>query len=322
MTKNPNARVFVEFAEARNISLYKIAKLARISDGTLRAFRDIPGRYLSTPIAVEVASVLSSLTGEEIDVVKMFSSDHMRAAAIESIVVSHVQNEIFLKVLSEQGLRAEQVARMAKVSDEAVFSIIQNNPVEKIEAEKIATVLGKTINDIGAQISQPRPRFDDLPPMRTPLSRQLQQRNSQDTDSRQENSILELPRNLPIFGTSKSDGMLIISSQPIGYTIRPPSLIGNSEAYALYAPDNAMAPRLRNGELIYIDPYWPTQPICEVMVRVRSGEHAGKSVLACLTARENSRTALTFYRDRESLVFEDEEIEVHKVLQGQELIVR
>lgn len=322
MTKNPNARVFVEFAEAHNISLYKIAKLARISDGTLRAFRDIPGRYLSTPIAVEVASVLSSLTGKEIDVVKMFSSDHMRAAAIESIVVSHVQNQIFLKILSEQGLGAEQVARMAHVTDDAVFSIIQNNPIEKMDAEKIAGALGKTVSDIGAHIVQPRPKFDDLPPMRIPFSRQLQAQNSQATDRQQENLTFELPRNLPIFGTSKSDGMLIISDQPIGYTIRPPSLIGNSEAYALYTPDNAMAPRLRSGELIYIDPYWPAQPICEVMVRIRSGEHAGKSILACLTARENSRTALTFYRDRESLVFEDEEIELHKVLHGQELIVR
>jgi hypothetical protein len=45
--------------------------------------------------------------------------------------------------------------------------------------------------------------------------------------------------------------------EPVGYAARPPNLVGVRDAYAVYMPDEHLAPRYQAGWLLYVNPFKP-----------------------------------------------------------------
>lgn len=77
----------------------------------------------------------------------------------------------------------------------------------------------------------------------------------------------DLPRDIPVFGTAEGastpvdgdgntvliDAMTMDQDEVVEYRLRPSSLIGKRNIYALYVIGDSMAPWKEAGELIYID---------------------------------------------------------------------
>lgn len=87
MIKNQHAQKFMAFVEAHRLSLYKIAKIAGISEGTLRAFRDTPGRRLTTNNIYAISKALVQITGIDSDYLALFLGD------LVGDDVSHKEND-------------------------------------------------------------------------------------------------------------------------------------------------------------------------------------------------------------------------------------
>ena len=69
-------------------------------------------------------------------------------------------------------------------------------------------------------------------------------------------SATELPRDVPVHGIPRrfADGGFEKNPIPVAFARRPPALDGMRHAYALYMPDDSMAPWRRAGKLIYVQP--------------------------------------------------------------------
>ena len=54
---------------------------------------------------------------------------------------------------------------------------------------------------------------------------------------------------------------------------RPASLVGVSDAYAVYVVDESMEPRYFSGELVHIHPHRPARPGSFVVLQIDDGEN-------------------------------------------------
>lgn len=61
---------------------------------------------------------------------------------------------------------------------------------------------------------------------------------------------------------------------PAEYRPRPDQLLGVADAYAIFAPGDALAPRYRAGEVLFVHPTRPPVAGCDTLVRLRSPERA------------------------------------------------
>lgn len=79
--------------------------------------------------------------------------------------------------------------------------------------------------------------------------------------------FLTSSKNLPILGRVTERDQFLINEKDIGgYTMRPTSLDGISDAYAIIMPDDTMGRAYRAGDQIYVNPRRPTKPGDDVVV--------------------------------------------------------
>ncbi|WND02043.1 S24 family peptidase [Temperatibacter marinus] len=66
-------------------------------------------------------------------------------------------------------------------------------------------------------------------------------------------------RDLPVMGAAQGgpDGNLIMNDDPIDWTDRPQTLLGVTEAFAVYITGDSMSPKYEDGDLLYIHPNRP-----------------------------------------------------------------
>lgn len=78
------------------------------------------------------------------------------------------------------------------------------------------------------------------------------------------------PRDLPVMGTVKGgeDGFYFNEGEAKEYIVRPPSLAGVSNAFALYVHGESMEPRYFAGEVLYVNPNRPLAKGCFVAVEM------------------------------------------------------
>lgn len=304
MTSNTYARPFFEFLNNHDLSLYKVAKNAGISEGTLRSFRDVPERQLTPQTKVSVANALCYLTRETINTSTIFPNTDGDTKRRGAYIVEPYKNTKFMDILWSRGTPIAQLASDAGVEEGLVRALLNNDEIPKQSLKQIADVLSVSVSEI---------IFMDNDQSHT------------STGSRNDDSGVrppELPRDLPIYGMRKSNGLFVMSDCHVGFTARPPSLFGNKDAYAIYMPDNSMSPRMRPGELIYLDPNWPPQTLCDVIVHIKRGEDAGHCVVVNFTALGPGGYGFTFYNVNNMLTFNDNDMSMHRVLTAQELIIR
>jgi SOS-response transcriptional repressor LexA len=78
---------------------------------------------------------------------------------------------------------------------------------------------------------------------------------------------------MPVFalGTKEVDGWFSWSGEIADYVLRPPTLAGATNAYAVYVAGSSMEPRYYVGELVHIHPGKPVTIGSFVLAQIRSG---------------------------------------------------
>ena len=79
-----------------------------------------------------------------------------------------------------------------------------------------------------------------------------------------------LNRDLPVMGTVKGgdEGFFFNEGEAKEFIVRPPSLVGVSNAFALYVHGESMEPRYYAGEVLYVNPNRPLAKGCFVAVEM------------------------------------------------------
>jgi phage repressor protein C with HTH and peptisase S24 domain len=89
---------------------------------------------------------------------------------------------------------------------------------------------------------------------------------------------LDLPalpsRDLPVMGAVKggAEGFYFNDGEAKEFVVRPPSLGGVSNAFALYVDGDSMEPRYYAGEMLYVNPNRPITRGCFVAVEMADGQ--------------------------------------------------
>ena len=81
-------------------------------------------------------------------------------------------------------------------------------------------------------------------------------------------------RDLPVMGAVKggAEGFFFNEGEAKEYVVRPPSLAGVSNAFALYVDGESMEPRYYAGEMLYVNPNRPVTRGCFVAVEMADGQ--------------------------------------------------
>ena len=81
-------------------------------------------------------------------------------------------------------------------------------------------------------------------------------------------------RDLPVMGAVKggAEGFYFNEGDAKEYVVRPPSLVGVSNAFALYVDGESMEPRYYAGEMLYVNPNRPVTRGCFVAVELADGQ--------------------------------------------------
>ena len=90
--------------------------------------------------------------------------------------------------------------------------------------------------------------------------------------------LVEIPpmpqRDLPVMGAVKggAEGFYFNEGEAKEYVVRPPSLVGVSNAFALYVDGESMEPRYYAGEMLFVNPNRPVTRGCFVAVEMADGQ--------------------------------------------------
>lgn len=98
---------------------------------------------------------------------------------------------------------------------------------------------------------------------------------------------------LPVYGGLSHHADLEFEARdvkPAEYRMRPPQLAGVMGAYALFVPDESLAPRYRAGEVLYVHPGKPPIAGTDVVVRVR--HNAVRLIIARILALDEGALLL------------------------------
>lgn len=82
------------------------------------------------------------------------------------------------------------------------------------------------------------------------------------------------PKDLPILGYVKAGevGLYFDNGQKRGFAVRPESLIGVEDAYAVYVRDDSMSPALEHGYLLAVHPHRPYKAKDNVVIQQADGQ--------------------------------------------------
>lgn len=152
----------------------------------------------------------------------------------------------------------------------------------------------------------------------------------------------ELPRDIPVFGTAEgaatpvdedgntvlTDAMTMDQDEVVEYRLRPSSLIGKRNIYALYVIGDSMAPWKEAGELIYVDGNRAPAINDYVVVQCRNGfvEHADehrivRTMVKRLVRRSSSWVELQQYNPPQTFRIETDSIaKIQRVMRLDELV--
>ncbi|MBV8169481.1 MAG: helix-turn-helix domain-containing protein [Alphaproteobacteria bacterium] len=121
-------------------------------------------------------------------------------------------------------------------------------------------------------------------------------------------------RDVPIRsgGRSGHDQEMFLEDGPVGYTTRPPNLIGVKGAYAIYNMGDSMSPRYEAGWLLHVNPFKPAAPGRDVVVVKRNNAVLIKQLVKRAKGRILLRSHNRDYKDLE--VDESEVLSVHLIV--------
>lgn len=83
-----------------------------------------------------------------------------------------------------------------------------------------------------------------------------------------------LTRDLPIRGHTRAgkQGLFLDQGETWGFAMRPESLRGVKDAYAVRVADNSMEPRYEHGNVLQVDPHRDPKPGDNVVIQLKDGQ--------------------------------------------------
>jgi len=73
-------------------------------------------------------------------------------------------------------------------------------------------------------------------------------------------------RDLPVYGSTQAGWDMVLTAEPIAYTLRPAPLMTVKEAFAVLVSTEAMSPVFELGDTLLINPHLPPEPGKDVLL--------------------------------------------------------
>lgn len=134
-----------------------------------------------------------------------------------------------------------------------------------------------------------------------------------------------MPYDLPVYGVAVggSDGDFSLNGDVVDRVRRPPGLLGNRSAFAVYVRGDSMEPRHSQGDLLYVDPARPARSGDDVLVELkpsRPGE-PGQAYIKQLVTQGPVRVVLRQFNPAKDITLPGDKIlRVSKILKLADLL--
>lgn len=130
-----------------------------------------------------------------------------------------------------------------------------------------------------------------------------------DTGQKLDSLPLELQssgKDLPILGAAMGGGSGYFFNDGIAkdYALRPPSLAGVANGFAVYVYGDSMEPRYLRGEIVHVNPNRPLTSGCFVVVELADG----RGMIKQFIKQDDHRVVLCQFRPEQELVIERTEV--------------
>ncbi len=179
--------------------------------------------------------------------------------------------EAFIEV---RGLKVTPWAKRAGVAEGTVRNFLAGRSATLTQATVEALAAAADVspaeifpsayhNYSGNKLRPPNEQNIVAPPNKTPL-----------TFIGRDHSTSTGTRDLPILGYVKAGelGFFLDNGDVRGYAVRPSSLVGVKDAYAVYVHDTSMIPAFKPGRIVHVDPTRPVNPGDDVVFELDDGQ--------------------------------------------------
>ncbi len=136
-----------------------------------------------------------------------------------------------------------------------------------------------------------------------------------------------MPRDVPVFGTAQAgpDGSFWLNMQQgaIDYVRRPPGLMSNQRAFAVYVEGDSMVPWKEPGALLFANPNRPPSPGCYVVLEFLSGDpgRPAAAMVKRLVRRSASAIELEQYNPPKTFKIDAEKVvAIYRVMEVEEIL--
>ncbi|MDF2765681.1 MAG: repressor protein [Rhodospirillales bacterium] len=113
-------------------------------------------------------------------------------------------------------------------------------------------------------------------------------------------------KDLPILGAAMGggSGYFFNDGVPKDFALRPPSLAGVSNGFAVYVYGDSMEPRYLRGEIVHVNPNRPLTSGCFVVVELTDG----RGMIKQFVRQDDRRVVLRQFRPEQELIVERSQI--------------
>lgn len=141
-----------------------------------------------------------------------------------------------LRLRSDKRWTQAELARRAGVSQQVIADIESGRTIRPRQLHEIAAALGTTIEQLDPEKYNSR----SVEPPTTPIYGD---------------------RDLPIYAAVEGgNGAMVITFDPIAFTLRPAPLIGVKGGYGMYVVGESMFPAFEPGDTVLVNPHLPPSP--------------------------------------------------------------
>lgn len=137
--------------------------------------------------------------------------------------------------------------------------------------------------------------------------------------------VVSMPLDLPVYGVAIGgpDGDFSLNGEIVDRVRRPPGLMGNSKAFAVFVRGESMEPRHYQGDLLYVDPVRPARAGDDVLVEMKPARPAepGAAFIKQLVSYTPVRLVIRQFNPAKDITLQtDKVLRVYKILKLADLL--
>lgn len=137
--------------------------------------------------------------------------------------------------------------------------------------------------------------------------------------------VLSMPLDFPVYGVAIGgpDGDFSLNGEIVDRVRRPPGLMGNTKAFAVFVRGESMEPRHYQGDLLYVDPVRPARAGDDVLVEMKParGGEPGAAFIKQLVSQTPARLVIRQFNPPKDITLQGERVlRVYKILKMADLL--